>query len=83
MLLVQGIKTYRQKDGVDILKVFLKPTKNFPEGRNYFYTDVIAEDLVNQYCWYLENSGINKLLILVTSITGNIIIVIAIPFTIP
>lgn len=60
MLLVQGIKTYRQKDGVDILKVFLKPTKNFPEGRNYFYTDAIAEDLVNQYCWYLENSGIKN-----------------------
>ena len=33
--------------------------------------------------YYLENSGTSKLLILVTSITGNIIIGIAIPFTIP
>lgn len=72
MLLVQGIKTYRQKDGVDILKVFLKPTKNFPEGRNYFYTDVIAENLVNQYCWYLENSGIkNPRTYVLSHVTGD------------
>lgn len=40
-------------DGTDILKVFCKPTKNFPEGNNYFYVDVDAEPLVNAYCWYL------------------------------
>lgn len=58
--MVQSIEEYRQKDGIDILKVYCKPTKNFPEGSNYFYVDADAKDLVNQYCWYLENSGIKN-----------------------
>ena len=51
--MVQGIKTYRQMDGTDILKVFCKPTQKFPEGSNYFYVDANAEPLVNDYTWYL------------------------------
>lgn len=31
---VLGSEKYRQKNGIDILKVLLKPTKNFPEGRS-------------------------------------------------
>lgn len=54
--MVQSIEEYRQKDGTDILKVYCKPTKNFPEGSNYFYVDADAKDLVNQYCWYLCKS---------------------------
>lgn len=40
-----------------ILKVILKPTKNFPVGRNYFFTEADAEDLVKRYVWYLERTG--------------------------
>lgn len=57
---VERIEQYRQKNGTDILKVILKPTKNFPVGRNHFYTEADAEDLVKRYAWYLENSGIKN-----------------------
>ena len=51
---VQRIEQYRQKNGVDILKVYCKPTKNFPEGKNYFYAPAESLDLVNKYTWYLS-----------------------------
>ena len=50
---VLNIEKYRQKDGTDILKVILKPTKVYPEG--YFYCDVSDEELVRQYTWFLMN----------------------------
>lgn len=50
---VLNIERYRQKDGTDILKVILKPTKVYPEG--YFYCDVSDEELVRQYTWFLMN----------------------------
>ncbi len=50
---VECIKEYRQKNGNDILKVLLKPTKAFPEGA-YFYCDAIDEELVRQYTWCLH-----------------------------
>lgn len=49
---VSEIKQYRQKDGTDILKVFTKPTKKFPDG-GYFYVDAKDIDLVNCYDWFL------------------------------
>lgn len=49
---VDRIEKYRQKNGDDILKVILKPTKNFPEG--YFYCDSCDEELVRQYTWLLH-----------------------------
>lgn len=51
---VQKIEQYRQLNGVDILKVILKPTKKFPEGKNFFYAPVEAIDLVNKYTWFLS-----------------------------
>lgn len=41
----------------DALKVILKPTKAFPVG--YFYCDIDAIDLVNNYSWYLGKQGNN------------------------
>lgn len=57
LVAIERIEQYRQLNGTDILKVILKPTKNFPEGSNFFYTETDAEDLVKRYAWYLENSG--------------------------
>ena len=48
---VLNIEEYRQQNGDDILKVLLKPTKNFPDG--YFYCDAIDEELVRSYTWCL------------------------------
>lgn len=50
---VSKIEEYRQKDGEDILKVILKPTKKFPNG-GYFYTDSEAIDLVKSHAWYFN-----------------------------
>lgn len=50
---VEGIKEYRQRNGEDVLKVILKPTKVYPEG--YFYCDAIDEELVRSYAWLLQN----------------------------
>lgn len=50
---VERIEKYRQKDGDDILKVILKPTKSFPEGR-YFYADACDEELVRNCTWFLK-----------------------------
>lgn len=51
------IEEYRQKNGDDILKVFCKPTKNFPEGKNFFYAPAEAIDIINNYTWYLQKLG--------------------------
>lgn len=48
--MVQSIEQYG-----DVLKVILKPTKNFPEGRNYFYCNASARELVDEYTWVLYN----------------------------
>ena len=47
---------YRQQDGTDILKVYTKPTKKFPDG-GYFYVDAKDEDIVDSYTWCLRKSG--------------------------
>ena len=60
---IQEIKTYRQQTGNEILKIFLKPTKKFTEGNNYFYADARDIDLVNQYSWYLHEKGSNTYVI--------------------
>lgn len=49
---VLGIEQYKQKNGNDILKVILKPTKVFPEG--YFYCDASDEELAKSYTWLLH-----------------------------
>lgn len=49
---VLKIEEYRQKNGTDILKVLLKPTKLFPEEA-YFYCDALDEELVRSYTWNL------------------------------
>jgi len=48
---VLRIEKYRQKNGNDVLKVILKPTKVYPKG--YFYCDASDEELVRDYAWYL------------------------------
>ena len=52
---VSRIDTYRQRNGVDILKVILKPTKKFSDG--YFYAPVDSFDLINKYTWFLCGIG--------------------------
>lgn len=44
---------YTQKNGTEIIKVILKPTKVFPE-EGYFYCPREAEELVDSYCWFLR-----------------------------
>lgn len=50
---VECIERYRQLNGINVLKVILKPTKVFPEG--YFYCDASDEELVRQYTWFLKS----------------------------
>ena len=47
------IEEYTQQNGVDILKVYCKPTKKFPEGKNFFYAPAEAIGLVNKFTWNL------------------------------
>lgn len=54
--MVERIEQYRQVNGVWILKVFLKPTKKFPNG-GYFYSPAEAIDLVQRYNWLLHQEG--------------------------
>lgn len=58
--MVERIEEYRQQNGVDILKVILKPTKKFPEGKNYFYAPSEARSLVEKYTWFLHAEGKNQ-----------------------
>lgn len=51
---VLEIEKYRQKNGNDVLKVIIKPTKTFPEGA-HFYCDASDEELVRKYSWRLMN----------------------------
>ena len=48
--MIDKIQESKQKDGQDILKVFLTPTKNFPNG-SYFYTSSQFVDIVNSFNW--------------------------------
>lgn len=50
---VYKILEYRQKDGQDILKVIMSPTKQFPKGA-YFYCDAEDIDLVERGGWVLN-----------------------------
>ena len=61
---VERIEEYRQQNGVDILKVWCKPTKNFPEGKNFFYAPAEAVDLVSKYTWFLHMYGKNRVRVL-------------------
>lgn len=51
---VEKIKEYG-----DTLKVILKPTRNFPEGKNYFYCSAENINLVQSYCWLLHQNRKN------------------------
>ena len=46
---------YTQLNGIEIIKVILKPTKKFPNG--YFYAPREAESLVDSFCWCLHKDG--------------------------
>lgn len=59
---VEKIEEYRQQNGVDILKVILKPTVKFPMG--YFYAPAEAVDLVRQYTWYLSAQRKNEVYVI-------------------
>ena len=56
---VQEIKQFKQQNGIDILKIICKTTKNFPEGNNYFYCDAKDEDIVDNYTWRLNKRSMN------------------------
>lgn len=57
LLSVTYYEHYRQQDDTDIIKVFCKPTKNFPVGANYFYAPAEYEDYIMSKCWYLIRSS--------------------------
>ena len=54
---IERIEEYRMQNGDDILKVFCKPTKNFPEGKNFFYAPTEAVNLVRGKSWCLAKQG--------------------------
>lgn len=54
---VLKIEEYTQQNGVDILKVYCKPTKNFPDGKNFFYAPAEAIDVVKAHGWYINPHG--------------------------
>lgn len=56
-VVIKSKEFYRQKDGTDIIKVYTKPTKKFPEGANYFYVDAEDENVVDLYTWCLILHG--------------------------
>lgn len=60
---VERVEEYRQKNGVDILKVYCKPTSKFPNG-GYFYAPAKAIDLVRQYTWCLHTEGKNRVCVI-------------------
>lgn len=41
----------------DILKVYLKPTKEYPDGA-YFYCNGVDEDLIYRFRWFLNNNKV-------------------------
>lgn len=49
------VEEYTMKNSEKVLKVILKPTKNFPEGKNFFFTDDndITRELIESYTWGL------------------------------
>lgn len=55
------VEEYTMKNSEKVLKVILKPTKNFPEGKNFFYTDdnEITRELIENYTWCLHQCGKN------------------------
>lgn len=53
---VEHMEKYRQKNGEDVLKVILEPTKVYPKG--YFYCDSCDEELVKQYSWFFTEATI-------------------------
>lgn len=63
---VQRIEEYRMKNGKDILKVILKPTKVFNQG--YFYAPAEAVELVLERSWCLSKSG-NRIVVVASK--GN------------
>ena len=67
---VYKILEYRQKDGQDILKVIMSPTKQFPKGA-YFYCDAEDIDLVERGGWVL-NFGRGSTFYISCSAQGNI-----------
>lgn len=64
---VQRVEEYRMKNGVEILKVILKPTKVFPNG--YFYADACLIDLVQESSWCLSKQG-NRVMVIANNYGG-------------
>lgn len=62
---VSKIEEYRQQNGTDILKVYCKPTRAFPNG-GFFYAPAEAINLVNQYSWCLRVNGKDLICVIAT-----------------
>lgn len=52
---IVNVEHYTQDNGARIIKVFLTPTKKFPEGKNYLFTNESLYPLVKSYDWRLVN----------------------------
>lgn len=59
------VEEYTMKNSEKVLKVILKPTEKFPEGKNFFYTDdnEITRELIENYTWCLVQQGNNTYVI--------------------
>lgn len=65
------VEEYTMKNSEKVLKVILKPTKNFPEGKNFFFTDDndVTRELIENYTWFLQQNNKN---IYIKVITGTL-----------
>lgn len=63
------VEEYTTKNSEKVLKVILKPTKNFPEGKNFFFTDDndITRELIESYTWGLSERNNNLYIVAKTS----------------
>lgn len=63
------IEEYTTKNSEKVLKVILKPTKKFPEGKNFFFTDDndITRELIESYTWGLSERNNNLYIVAKTS----------------
>lgn len=56
--MVIGKEYYTQRDGREVIKVLLKPTKTFPKSVSYFYIDKHMEGVVDRYDWKLVDKDL-------------------------
>lgn len=71
--MVEKIESYTQKNGNEILKVYMKVSADTPEELKYFYTDTSNLDLVEKYSWRVSKGyWVNPVVTRINSHTPNV-----------